>query len=95
MTTTGPRAGGGGRTAPQDIPYAERLGYETRILAAEMAAVALTRALLPFAAKADKWETNHPGRTGADSTQTQHRLGDFRKARAVVGKYGMRSGEEK
>jgi hypothetical protein len=75
------------------LSYAERLEYEERILAAEMRAVALTRALKPFAAKADKWEANHEHH-GSDSTQVQHRLGDFRAARSVVAEHGISSGEE-
>lgn len=47
----------------------------------------VTDVLQPFAAKADKWEANH-NYHGSDSTQIQHRLGDFRAARAFLKELG-------
>ncbi len=75
------------------VTYDERVEYEDRILAAEMRVVALTRALKRFAAKADKWEANHAYQ-GSDSTQVQHRLGDFRAARSTIAEHGISSGDE-
>jgi len=43
----------------------------------------LRKVLRPFAAKAEKWEANH-AHAGRDSTQVQHRLGDFRAARSAL-----------
>jgi len=76
------------------ISYADLVECEERVLAAEMKVVALTRALKPFVVKADKWEANRPGFGAPDSTQIQHRLGDFRAVRAAVIEHGIHSGED-
>jgi hypothetical protein len=48
----------------------------------------LKEALEPFAAKADKWEANHPTAQfpHANSRQLTHRVGDFRYARFTLNK---------
>lgn len=62
------------------VTYADLLEAHERILAVEMELVRAKRSLSAFADKADKWEQGH-GKDRRDSTQVQHRIGDFREAR--------------
>jgi hypothetical protein len=66
----------------------EQTGYERGLRDARAERDRLLDGLRPFAAKADKWEANHPPGWNAvharDSVQVQHRLGDFRVARALL-----------
>ena len=56
-----------------------------RVLELEAVIEKLKTALEPFSDKATKWESNHERlRPPRDSTQIQHRLGDFRIARAAL-----------
>lgn len=66
-----------------EITYDERLQYEERILAAEMECERLKRALKPFATKCILWNGENRNWM-ADSTQVQHRLGDFREAWRLI-----------
>lgn len=70
--------------------YSERLRYEEQILRLEMELERVRKMLAPLSEKASKWEANHPQRDGAgvwpNSTQIQHRLGDFRAAREQLGR---------
>lgn len=62
------------------VSYADLLEAHERILTVEMELVRAQRVLAPFAEKATKWEERHSDQR-RDSTQVQHRLGDFREAR--------------
>lgn len=64
--------------------------------AAEKQIEELREALEPFAKKATGWESRHPAgrRPWPDTSQLSHRLGDFRRARAVYEKTAKGGNDE-